>query len=307
MTRINVTSWLEDLQIELCKSPLTKADYFRQVIIAGSYADWMRNHSGVSAPSWKAIPDINIYVLVDASPAEEIDAMTALGNIYRNMLEKRKDISLLLDLHPFSMSVGTVIPNKTLQITSRVLNLKGCYPDYCWFGWKSNYIHVTGNDILSKMNVNHPVRDVVWLKHMHMAFASYSNVMYMIALSSMVTDPLVRFDEAYRYLKEVIKDGISLGLPIKDYPDFDYSIIKKWKDCTDDFYLKFYGEEEARIVKHVLEVEQNYFHHRMAKNADVLQREFCMLHSAVYEKGFKARCMEICGSTETFTLIPKWY
>ncbi len=307
MTQISIDSWLSDFQLEFLKNSLSQESYFKQVIIAGSYADWMKNNYGVSSPSWKAIPDINIYVLIDANPTEEIDAMTALGNIYRTMSEKRKDISLLLDLHPFSMSVGTVVPNKTLQVTSRILNINGCFPDYCWFGWKSNYIHIAGDDILSKMDIHHPVRDVYWLKHMHMAFSSYSNIMYMIALSSMVTEPLVRFDEAYRYLKEVIKDGISLGLPIKDYPDFDYSIIKQWKDNTDGFYMKFYGKVEADIAKHVLEVEQNYFKHRTAENADILQREFCTLHAAVYEKGFKARCLEICGSVDKFVEIPKWY
>ena len=307
MKQTAISSWLSDLEAMISSSSLFQMSCFRQVIIAGSYADWLKNQSGVSSPSWKAIPDINIYVLVDATPAEEIDAMTALGNIYRDIAKTHKDISLLLDLHPFSISVGTVVPFQTLQVTSRVLNINGCFPDYCWFGWKSNYIHLLGTDILASMEISHPKRDILWLKHMHMAFSSYSNVMYMIALSSMKTDSLVRFDESYRYLKEVIKDGISLGLPISDYPEFDYSVIKEWKDKTDNFYMKFYGPEEASIVKHVLEIEQNYFEYRTDENADVLQREFCTLHAAVYEKGFKARCSELCNNVNEFTEIPKWY
>lgn len=306
MKNITIENWLSEFKLELSKSSLIRMPCFKQVIIAGSYADWLKNPSGVSAPSWKAIPDINIYVLVEATPAEEIDAMTQLGYLYRTMMEKHCNPSLLLDLHPFSISVGTVIPYNTLQVTSRILNVNGCFPDYCWYGWKSNYIHIAGEDILSEMDISHPARDQTWLKHMHMAFSSYSNVMYMTALSSMVSDPLVRFDEAYRYLKEVIKDGISLGLSVKDYPIFDYSIIKKWKDHTVEFYAKFYGQEEAEIVQHVVEIEQNYFPNRTAENADILQRYFCNLHSAVYEKGFKARCLELTGST-LFTDIPKWY
>ena len=306
MKNITIENWLSEFKLELSKSSLIRMPCFKQVIIAGSYADWLKNPSGVSAPCWKAIPDINIYVLVEATPAEEIDAMTQLGYLYRTLMEKQCNPSLLLDLHPFSISVGTVIPYNTLQVTSRILNVNGCFPDYCWYGWKSNYIHIAGEDILSKMDIPHPARDKMWLKHMHMAFSSYSNVMYMTALSSMVSDPLVRFDEAYRYLKEVIKDGISLGLSVKDYPIFDYSIIKKWKDHTVEFYSRFYGQKEAEIVQHVVEIEQNYFPNRTAENADILQRYFCNLHSAVYEKGFKARCLELTGST-LFTDIPKWY
>lgn len=302
-----VARWLSDFQTEFSKSSLSQMPYFRQVIVAGSYADWMKNPSGVSNPSWKAIPDVNIYVLVEASPSEEIEAMTLLGNIYRSMSEKHKDLSLLLDLHPFSISVGKVIPHKTLQVTSRIINVNGYFPDYCWFGWKSNYIHLAGNDILAKMDINYPARDFTWLKNMYMALSSYSNVMYMIALSGMVTEPLVRFDEAFRYLKEVMKDGISLGLSIKDYPNFSYSIIKQWKSQTDDFYLQFYGKSESEIVKHILTIEQNYFEYRTAENADLLQKEFCALHESVYEKGFKARCLEICGDTNKFGKIPKWY
>ena len=307
MEQVLITKWVDDLKVELSRSSLMKMPCFKQVIIAGSYADWLKNPNGVSSPSWKAIPDVNIYVLVTANPAEEIDAMTALGNVYRTMMEKHTEISLLLDLHPFAMSVGKVVPGNTLQITSRIINALGSYPDYCWFGWKSNYITLLGEDFISQMDVRHPVRDIVWLEHMHMAFASYSNVMSMIALSSMVTNPLTRFDESYRYLKEVIKDGISLGLSLDEYPDFDYSVIKQWKDKTDHFYETYYGAEEAAIVRHVLEVEKDYFAHRTAENAEIMQKEFAILHAAVYEKGFKARCIEIYGGFAPIFMIPKWY
>lgn len=309
MKASQITDFISVLKNEFPSSNLAHMNCFRQLIIAGSFADWLKNQSNISSPSWNAIPDVNIYVIISGSPSEEIEAMTALGSLYNNIHQKFKSVSLLLDLHPFSMSIslGKVSPNRTLQLTSRVLNMNGYFPDYCWWGWKSNYIHIVGTDVLSTMDIKPPKRDANWIKNMHMAFSSYSNVMYMIALSNMVTDPLTRFDESYRYLKEVIKDGISLGLSVHDYPNFDYSVIKEWKNRTEDFYSTYYGEREATIVGKVLDIEKNYFPNRTKENAELLQKMFCELHTDVYEKGFKARVSEICGDLNINWNIPKWY
>lgn len=308
-----IRSWLDDLVGTFSQSPISQMNCFRQFIVTGSYADWLKNPDGVSSPSWNALPDINLYVLVSGSEEEQIVAEYELGLLYKQMMEKNKEINLLLDLHPFSRSVGTIVLDRlNLQLTSRIINMKDIskYPDYCWYGWKSNYfvLYLKGEDALEKLDVSSPKRDLAWLKHMHMAFASYSNVMHMIALSSISVDSLEIFDEAYRYCKEVMKDGISLGIPISAEENFNYSVIKKWKDKSDTFYGEYYGSHERSIVEHILMIEKDYFSYRTSEQAKHLLTDFFTLKNFVYEKGFKARMLEIQKmQNDTLVSLPLWY
>lgn len=308
-----IRSWLDDLVGTFSQSPISQMNCFRQFIVTGSYADWLKNPDGVSAPSWNALPDINLYVLVSGSEEEQIVAEYELGLLYKQMMKKNKEINLLLDLHPFSRSVGTIVLDcLNLQLTSRIINMKDIskYPDYCWYGWKSNYfvLYSKGEDALEKLDVSSPKRDLAWLKHMHMAFASYSNVMHMIALSSISVDSLEIFDEAYRYCKEVMKDGISLGIPISAEENFNYSVIKKWKDKSDTFYGEYYGSHERSIVEHILMIEKDYFSYRTSEQAKHLLTDFFTLKNFVYEKGFKARMLEIQKmQNDTLVSLPLWY
>lgn len=308
-----IRSWLDDLVDTFSQSPISQMNCFRQFIVTGSYADWLKNPDGVSAPSWNALPDINLYVLVSGSEEEQIVAEYELGLLYKQMMEKNKEINLLLDLHPFSRSVGTIVLDRlNLQLTSRIINMKDIskYPDYCWYGWKSNYfvLYSKGEDALEKLDVSSPKRDLAWLKHMHMAFASYSNVMHMIALSSISVDSLEIFDEAYRYCKEVMKDGISLGIPISAEENFNYSVIKKWKDKSDSFYGEYYGSHERSIVEHILMIEKDYFNYRTSEQAKHLLTDFFTLKNFVYEKGFKVRMLEIQKmQNDTLVPLPLWY
>ena len=308
-----IRSWLDDLVGTFSQSPISQMNCFRQFIVTGSYADWLKNPDGVSAPSWNALPDINLYVLVSGSEEEQIVAEYELGLLYKQMMKKNKEINLLLDLHPFSRSVGTIVLDRlNLQLTSRIINMKDIskYPDYCWYGWKSNYfvLYLKGEDALEKLDVSSPKRDLAWLKYMHMAFASYSNVMHMIALSSISVDSLEIFDEAYRYCKEVMKDGISLGIPISAEENFNYSVIKKWKDKSDTFYGEYYGSHERSIVEHILMIEKDYFSYRTSEQAKHLLTDFFTLKNFVYEKGFKARMLEIQKiQNDTLVSLPLWY
>lgn len=308
-----IRSWLDDLVVTFSQSPISQMSCFRQFIVTGSYADWLKNPNGVSCPSWNALPDINLYVLVSGSEEEQIVAEYELGLLYKQMMEKNKEVNLLLDLHPFSRSVGTIVPHYlNLQLTSRIINMKDIskYPDYCWYGWKSNYfvLYSKGKDELEKLSISSPKRDLAWLKHMHMAFASYSNVVHMIALSSISVDSLEIFDEAYRYCKEVMKDGISLGIPISAEENFNYSVIKKWKDKSDTFYGEYYGSHEKAIVEHILMIEKDYFSYRTNEQAKHLLTDFFALKNSVYEKGFKARMLEIQKmQNDTLVPLPLWY
>ena len=308
-----IRNWLDDLVKAFSQSPISRMSCFRQFIVTGSYADWLKNPNGVSCPSWNALPDINLYVLVSGSEEEQIEAEYELGLLYQSMMKENKEVNLLLDLHPFSRSVGTIVPDcLNLQLTSRIINMKDTkkYPDYCWYGWKSNYfvLYINGEDELEKFQVSSPKRDLAWLKHMHMAFASYSNVVHMVALSSISVDPLEIFDEAYRYCKEVMKDGISLGIPISTDESFNYSIIKKWKDKCDKFYGEYYGPHEKSIVERILAIEKDYFSYRNETYARQLLSDFFTLKNYVYNKGFMARMSEIQKlQNDSLVPLPLWY
>lgn len=309
-----IRKWLDGLVQMFSKSHVSQMDCFKQFIVTGSYADWLKNPNGVSCPSWNALPDINLYVLISGSEEEQIEAEYHLGLLYKSMMQKNEKVNILLDLHPFSRSIGTILPNcLNLQLTSRVINTQNMqkYPDYCWYGWKSNYFVLFSkgsDDVLKQLDVPSPKRDFVWLKHMHMAFASYSNVVHMIALSSIAVNPLEIFDEAYRYCKEVMKDGISLGIPISVGEDFNYSIIKKWKDKCDKFYEEYYGSDEKFIVERILAIEKDYFSYRDETYAKQLLVDFFTLKNFVYNKGFMARLEEIQKlQNNTLVPLPLWY
>ena len=105
-----------------------------------------------------------------------------------------------------------------------------------------------------------------------------------------------------------MKDGISLGIPISAEENFNYSVIKKWKDKSDTFYGEYYGSHERSIVEHILMIEKDYFSYRTSEQAKHLLIDFFTLKNFVYEKGFKARMLEIQKmQNDTLVSLPLWY
>lgn len=283
---------------------------FKSFIIAGSYADWKKNKNGMSAPSWKSVPDINLYLIIDGSNKEHLEISTNLAKIYSNLANKL-EFNLLLDLHPFYKSYSDIKENKfNLQLTTRVINANqiSAYPDYCWFGWKSNYIELCSKskNYLDNLNIQNPKRDLRWLKYMYMAFSSYNNAVHMAVLSSMFETNEIVFDEIYRYLKEIIKDGMSLAVPIEQ--NFNYLDIKKWKKSLPEFYEQYYNKEAKEIIKNLEYYEQNYFECRKNVSINKIASQFAVLFEIIYKKGFMERKKQLAKEYKNDDfVIPMWY
>lgn len=292
------------------KSDIYTHPSFKTLIVAGSYADWKKNINGISAPSWRSLPDINIYLIINGTNKEHLMISNFLARIY-NELTNELDFNLLLDLHPFYKSYGNIDEKRfNLQLTTRVINSKNLnmYPDYCWFGWQSNFYELCSKEqnYLNKLYIRHPKRDLNWLKYMYLALASYNNAVHMAVLSSMFEKDEVIFDEIYRYIKEVSKDGMSLAITIDE--NFDYLDIKKWKSSLPEFYEKYYGKEARTIIEKLEYYEHDYFKARKSISINQIAGEFAVLLDAVYEKGFIERKKQLVRILKNDELIlPMWY
>ena len=305
-----VEMFLKILKEEIEKSKMYYDEAFKSFIIAGSYADWKRNNQGDSSPSWKSIPDINLYLIINGSNEKHLAFSLELAKMY-NEIMRYLDFNLLLDLHPFYKSYGDIDVSKfNLQLTSRVLNSDNFnkYPDYCWFGWKSNYFELCAREknYLDTIPVNDPKRDLTWLKYMYMALSSYNNAVHMSALSRVFEKDENVFDEIYRYLKEVSKDGMSLAVTVDE--KFDYLDIKRWKKNLPLFYEKYYGASAKGVIEELEKYESDYFKLRLHTPIEKIVAEFASLLQIVYEKGFMEREKELVKTRNKsqFTL-PLWY
>ncbi len=304
-----VESFLTQLKADFENSEIYKSDRFISFIIAGSYADWKRNNKGESSPSWKSIPDINLYLIINGTNEDHLLTAYELAEIYKR-LKNEKGINLMIDLHPFYKSFGYVDEQGfNLQLTTRVINLRNInsYPDYCWFGWKSNYIELVPNkkDIFDNVLIEKPKRDDTWIKYMFMALSSYNNAVHMATMSSVFEENANVFDEVYRYLKEVSKDGISLAIPVNE--SFDYLDLKRWKSSLKDFYKEHYGEMAAGVIEKLESYENDYFNARKNTPIKSILSEFAILNDAVYNKGFLARKNELNDVKNDCFVLPLWY
>lgn len=305
-----VEQFLNLLKIKFEKSEIYSDKTFKTFIVAGSYADWLKNKNGLSSPSWKSIPDINLYVIIKGSNKEHLVISSKLINIYRE-IETELKINLLLDLHPFYKSYSDVEPDKfNLQLTTRIINSNkiSSYPDYCWYGWKSNFVEISSKEksYLENLPISSPIRDREWLKYMYMAFSSYNNAVHMAVLSNMFEKQAEVFDEIYRYLKEISKDGMSLAIPRKE--NFDYLSIKSWKNKLPLFYEKYYGEKARQIIERLEEYENNYFYCRENISIESIASDFADLLDIIYQKGFFARKKELIPNiSDEFLEMPLWY
>lgn len=305
-----VKLWLEMFLEKFKENEITNANSYRMLIICGSYADWLKNPTG-NAPSWFTVPDLNLYILIDGSEQEQIFLEYKLGVLYSEMC-KLSPINIVLDLHPFYKSAGKY-DQHTIQLTSRIINFnhQQSYPDYCWFGWKKNYIvlHSKNNtDIFDEITFQHPKRNFKWLKYMYEALASYNNIVHMIALNIFSREYELVFDELFRYFKEIIKDGISLGIPIEKDEHFEYEVIKKWKSNLASFYNHFYGYKAQQIVEKIISIEEDYYNKRSIFPIQELFNDFVELKTCIYERGFKSRYEELCSDFFNENLsLPLWY
>ena len=304
-----IDEFLSELKCRFMESEIYSHKDFCSFIITGSYAWWLQSRE-YGEPSWKSIPDLNLYVLINGDNSSHLSIAYELAKLYKQIAQKI-GINLLLDLHPFYKSYGIIDENAlNLQLTTRVLNVKDTeqYPECFWYGWKSCYVEICGKggSFWDGVGIGSLKRDKKWLVCMHHAIESYNNAVHMAVLSAMFENDEIIFDEIYRYIKEVLKDGISLAIPIAE--QFDFSQIKTYKHDLSDFYSRHYGEATVKIVNEMEAFENNYFVARKHTSIRHMAMLFSELLECVYKKGFLARKNELMPEADTscFKLL-LWY
>lgn len=288
----------------------------KAIILTGSFASWLKGNKK-HQPSWKVVPDVNYYPLIKGSEEDII----YFGHIlYAIINETVKDLSkntrykynIILDLHPFSIS-----PLKpqfkqnvvNIQLTTRIINIaqRERYPDYSWYGWCTNHIVLYPKGKKSICEGSQLNRDKTWLRNMYLALLSYGNVLQVLPLYTSDKEHIIF--EGYRYLKEIVKDGISLALTNDEFKNGKlYEIITQWKDKAINFYRNRYGEEAADIVKLLLYLDENYITYvGKCDNPVELVKKAIKLRNIVFKKGFKARLEEIDPKNKIFADLPLWW
>lgn len=304
-----IDKFLSELKRCFMESEIYSNKDFCSFIITGSYASWLQSRE-CGEPSWKSIPDLNLYVLIDSDNGSHLNIAYILAKLY-GQIAKKIGLNLLLDLHPFYKSYGIINENMlNIQLTTRVLNVRDTeqYPECFWYGWKSCCVEICGKgeSVWDNVGIGTPKRDKKWLICMHHALESYNNAVHMSVMSAMFETDEVIFDEIYRYIKEVLKDGISLAISIGQ--QFDFSHIKTYKHDLSTFYGRHYGKEMVKIVNEMEAFENNYFAARKQTSIRYMATLFSELLECVYKKGFLARQNELMPEADLswFKLL-LWY
>lgn len=273
------------------------------IILTGSMASYLKNRFGSHHPSWLGIPDVNFYVFTNDSPSEQVKANYYLAESL-NELKLSEEVNLLIDIHPSNNSLR--VPDETklnIQLTTRVISLDNpsVIADYCWKGWKSNYCTLfPKNSKFDKLDaiLKNTKRDEHWLKHMYLALVSYGNQLLLSPLVDLTNINLRTFDEGFRYLKEIAKDGVQIGVTDKEFESgLHEKIIKEWRYKISDFYEQRYGLNAKEIINHLNHIDDNYWDARRETNAGLrIISKALELREIVFEKGFKQRVLEFSNS-----------
>jgi hypothetical protein len=291
----------------------------KAIILTGSFASWLKGKRG-HKPSWSAIPDVNYYPIIRGSERDIISFSHILRISIDEVVKKfsknesKYKCNILLDLHPFSISPTKPIFESNvinIQLTTRIINLDlyHRYPDYSWYGWCSNYIllYPHNKDLKEIISLipKFPKRDEIWLRNMYLALLSYGNVLHMLPLYTLDHEHL--FYEAYKYLKELAKDGVSIALTNEEFQRGElYAIITDWRNKIVNFYMDRYGKEAARIVGLLVDIDENYFQCLKRIDPIILIKDCITLRDLIFEKHFK-RMKEILINTTIFDDLPLWW
>lgn len=294
-------------EIELCKT--YKNGKLICVIVTGSYAAYKLNPK-LGNINLAGVPDVNIYGIVNEDNNGHLQVALDYANVL-NKVAKKLDYNIMLDLHPFYKSYGSVDNNKfNLQITSRIINTNNInqYPISFWDGWQSCFYELCSNKkaYFNELKFSKFERNEKWLTDSFMALSSYNNAVHMAVTSGMYENKRHIYTEVYRYIKEVLKDGISIGVPLNQ--EYSFKIIKAWKSNLVNFYIKYYGIESEQIISKIQEIDNNYFKYLENCNIEELIELFSKLLDLVFNKGFCARRDEILkNDSSLFQTLPLWY
>lgn len=301
--------FLQELKSEVEQSKAFQNGELISVIVTGSYAAYKLDPK-LGNINLAGVPDINIYGIVNQDNYGHLRIALDYANVLRRVSQKSED-NIMLDLHPFYKSYGNIVEDKfNLQITSRIINAKNIdqYPITFWEGWQSCFYELCTNqkNYFRDLKFKEFVRDKKWLTDMYMALSSYNNAVHMAVASGMYENRQHIFTEVHRYIKEVLKDGISIGIPLTE--KYDYKKIKAWKKDLIGFYVKYYGEECKEIILKIKDIDDNYFDYYSSCDVESLLKLFAELLDLVFNKGLCIRKQEILSDNDNlFNLLPLWY
>ena len=313
---------IEDFILNLTHNFINKLktkEKLEGIILTGSFASWLRGKK-THQPSWKVVPDVNYYPLINGTEEDIIYIghvlFTSITETIKNYVKNYGlQYNIILDLHPFSISSFKPIFKDNIinvQLTTRVINLrqKDRYPDYSWYGWTTNYIVLYPKDIenkdLLRFYYTKPKRDKIWIRNMYLALLSYGNVLQVLPLYTSDNEHLIF--ESYRYLKEISKDGVSLALTNNEFENGKfYEIITQWKNKISDFYRERYGKDAADIIELLVDMEDNYIKYVKDYPPISLIKKCIKLRNIVFERGFKGRLKELDPKNEIFLNLPLWW
>ncbi len=289
------------------------------IILTGSMASWLNHKDTNHSPSWGSIPDINLYAFVD-SGSKKARMNSYIGESIHNAQKELQNINFLVDLHPTANYVGT--PDEryaNIQLTTRSIALDNPdeIADYCWKGWKSNYhtLYPEKSDFFSRkdIEIQSPRRDERWLRNMYLALSSYGNFCTLSPLIDPGKQKERMFDEGYRYLKEIAKDGVQIALSEEEFQENKGdSVLKNWRNQATEFYEHKYGEDASNIIELLNFYEDNYWKKRKesGEGLNILENAI-KLRDIVYERGFLKRLDEISNNSprikKMFGDLVHWY
>lgn len=317
----HIEYFISELTVELVEETPVE---WEGIFLSGSFASWLREDSSYE-PSWAGIPDVNYYPVIDADETEMVRAAHELSAaVWRTetRVNKETDVTyeIMIDLHPYSITPTTPTPEEgvvNLQLTTRTINKR--YPDryaaHCWHGWKSNYHVLTpeGGDPLEDIDeAANIVRNEQWLMHRYLGMLSYGNALQILPYYTQ--DPKHLFDGAFRYMKEIMKDGATIGLSGEEYQYGKlWDLFENWDDVIFDYYEERFGEEAAAIVREAHEIENNYWECRKRPLEEQFEliSDGIRLKNIIVERGFQKRIDEVTEEYDSveraFSTLPLWW
>ncbi len=300
----------------ICQGVVEKADESLEgIILTGSMASYMKDEGSAHHPGWNSIPDVNLYVFTD-SKERQVRMNKHLGESINETAAGYDNLNFLLDLHPSTIYVGQAREDKNnLQLTTRTISTENVYEiaDYCWHGWNSNYLtlHPPEKDFFAEKNIPKMKKDERWLRNMYVALVSYGNICILSPLADLEKQDQRMFDEGFRYLKEVAKDGVQVGLGDEENGD---SVIKNWRYEGHSFYRERYGEQAAAIIELLNSADDNYWNMRKESYGLQMAESAVKLRNIVFKKGFLERMREIGSRKGSLQILenmygelPHWY
>ncbi|MBI5000539.1 MAG: hypothetical protein HZB92_03295 [Euryarchaeota archaeon] len=150
---------------------------------------------------------------------------------------------------------------------------------------------------------------------MYLALTSYGNILQILPLFYLPLNRIGIFDEGYRYLKEIAKDGVTISLSKEEYESGEsFKLIKNWRYDLPSFYREKYGGEAEKLILKLITIENDYFYSRSKCREPIdIVIDALKLRRIIFQHGFINRIDELFPKThkqvllKCFREMPSWF